>query len=262
MSDSGLWQICSLVLHSVPLKYSKLTNASSTVIRDLDEICDLDPSKRYAYWYFEFGFDATQSVVSLMRSLIRQLSQPPLPSSVVNLWKKHHLRGSEPDSAAVKRVLDDVLARIPKGNHVYLVFDALDECPNNNYPSERESLLSLLMDLLERHKDKVHILATSRSEKDISQGLVNCPNVDLEELLAEDVKTFVDVALSRRLGTWNDAIRNMIRDKLLSFKERCVISFSVKHIFHGALLTNTYTGVFVGPSCKLKLLANNTMSPA
>ncbi|RDH35841.1 hypothetical protein BDQ94DRAFT_168171 [Aspergillus welwitschiae] len=192
----------------------------STVIRDLDEICDLDGSKHYAYWYFEFGFDATQNVDSLIRSLIRQLCRSPLPSAVVNLWKKHHVRRSQPDSTTIRSVLDEVLSEIPDQDRVYLVFDALDECPNSGFPSERESLLSLLSHLLKRHRGKVHILATSRPEKDIHKELSEFPKVDLEARLAEDVKTFVDVALARRLNIWSEEIRNMIRDKLLSFKER------------------------------------------
>jgi hypothetical protein len=219
-----MWKICSLVSYSLNILIAfwrlRLTDVSSTVIGDLDEVCDLDGSKHYAYWYFEFGFDATQSVDALIRSLIRQLSQSPLPSSVVNLWKKHHSKGSQPDPNTIRRVLDEVLSGYPEGDHIYLIFDALDECPANGFPSKRESLLFLIGDLLERHKDRVHILATSRPERDIERELSKFPRVDLEERLAEDVRTFVDLAISRRLSIWNENIQKLIHDKLLSFKER------------------------------------------
>lgn len=204
-----------------------LTTASSTVICDLEQIRDLDPFKHLAYWYFYFGDDATQNVDAMVRSLIRQLSQPPLASSLVNLWNKHHYQGSQPDSQAILGVLDDVLSKI--NGHVYLVFDALDECPDNG-PKGRQSLLSLLMGLLERYKDKVHILATSRPEQDISRELEKFSRVDLEVRLGEDVKTFVEAALSRRpLSRYNDEVKNLIADTLLSSKERYVYSFLLEH---------------------------------
>ncbi|KAJ5635470.1 uncharacterized protein N7484_008783 [Penicillium longicatenatum] len=193
----------------------------STVIHELKDLCGLDKFKYHAYWYFEFGVDWTKSVDALIRSLIRQLSRPPLAPSVVNLYTRHYVQGSEPDSEEILKVLHDLLSKIPEKGQVYLVFDALDECPNNGDPNERESLLALLMDLLERHNNKIHILATSRPESDITHQLGGFPSVDLAANLAEDVKTFVNVALTKDpLRDWNDGIKNLIRDKLLSFKER------------------------------------------
>lgn len=195
---SGLWQICSLVWHSFFYKRTILTSASFTVIRDLKEICRLDPSKVFAYWYFEFGVNATQSVYALSRSLIRQLSWSPLASSITDIWKENYQRASQPDSETILAVLDDVLARI--SSQVYLVFDALDECPENASSKERGSLLALLVGLLERHRNKAHILATSRPEEDISQALGKFSKVDLEVRLAEDVQRFVTTSISRHLN--------------------------------------------------------------
>lgn len=181
----------------------------------------MDPSKSLAYWYFEFGVEATKSVDLLIRSLIRQLSRSPLLSSVTNLWNEHHLRGSQPDSEAILTVLDAVLASI--SGQVYLVFDALDECPLTASSKERESLLSLLVGRLHRHKDKVHILALSRSEADIRQELKKFSNLDIEAYLAEDVEAFVAASLSQsRLNRLSKDVQNLITDTLLSFKERYI----------------------------------------
>ncbi|KAL4757474.1 uncharacterized protein BDW70DRAFT_171367 [Aspergillus foveolatus] len=192
----------------------------STVIQDLEEVCQLDPSKLLAYWYFQFDVDETKNVDALTRSLIRQLSRSPLLPSVTKMWEQHHLRGSQPDSKSISYVLDDVLSSI-SGN-IYLVFDALDECPENAHYKERGSLLSLLVGLLERHKNKVHILATSRPEQDIKQVLEKSPRVDLEARLDKDVKTFVNTSIAQ--GPLKDLkdeeIKKMIVDQLLSSKER------------------------------------------
>ncbi|KAF9892568.1 hypothetical protein FE257_000970 [Aspergillus nanangensis] len=191
----------------------------STVIRDIEEECQSDDAKYLAYWYFQFGDEKTQSVDSMTRSLIRQLSRSPLLPSVIKIWNEHHLKGSQPDSQAISILLDDVVSSIP-GN-VYLIFDALDECPVNAYSKERRSLLSLLTGLLERHRNKIHILATSRAEQDIKEELEVFSKIDLEARLADDVKSFVKTSIAEApLKKFNENIKGLIQEKLLSSKER------------------------------------------
>ncbi|KAJ5711009.1 hypothetical protein N7488_005165 [Penicillium malachiteum] len=193
----------------------------STVNHDLQELCDSDPAKCLGYWYFQFDAFKTRRVDNMVRSLIRQLSRTPLAPSIKSLWNKHHIKGDEPSSEAIMDVLDHVLVKASEMSHIYLVFDGFDECPDEEYDSQRESLLSFLVSLLERHSDKVHILATSRPEKDITDALEKFPRVDLQAHLAEDLKTFVDTALPRgQLGTWDAGTKKMISDKLLNLEER------------------------------------------
>ncbi|KAJ5289140.1 hypothetical protein N7478_002170 [Penicillium angulare] len=110
-------------------------------------------------------------------------------SPITKLWEDYELSGDQPDSKVLTGVVHDIICNIE--GSVYLVFDALDECPEATHTKERRSLLALLMGLLERHKDKVHILATRRREYDIEQKLAKSSKLDLEAHLAEDVKTFV-----------------------------------------------------------------------
>ncbi|KAJ5240462.1 uncharacterized protein N7469_002053 [Penicillium citrinum] len=164
----------------------------STLIQDIEEDCSSDPSKFLGYWYFQFDSEATKNVDTMCRSLIRQLSRSPLTPDVIKIWEEHHLKGSQPDSKAISGVLHDLLSAI-RGD-IYLVFDALDECPENERSKERGLLLSLLEDLLERHSTKIHILATSRPEPDIQERLEQFSKINLEAHLAEDVKTFVTLS--------------------------------------------------------------------
>lgn len=195
----------------------------STLVQDIEEDCSLDPSKFLGYWYFQFGSEATKNVDTMCRSLIRQLSRSPLAPEVIKIWEEHHLKGSQPDSKAIYGVLHDLLSAI-RGD-IYLVFDALDECPENEESKERGSLLSLLEDLLERHSTKIHILATSRPEPDIQQRLERFSKIDLEAHLAEDVKTFVTLRLAQNpLNRWKTDIHDLILDELLSSKERYVLN--------------------------------------
>lgn len=199
----------------------------STLIQDIGEDCSLDPSKFLVYWYFQFDSDATKNIDTMSRSLIRQLSRSPLAPEVINIWEEHHLKGSQPDSKAISCVLHSLLSAIR--GEIYLVLDALDECPENEESKERGSLLLLLEDLLKRHSTKIHILATSRPEPDIQQKLERFSKIDLEAHLAEDVKTFVTISLAQNpLKRWKTDIHDLILDELLNSKERYVFTLLLK----------------------------------
>ncbi|KAE8310624.1 hypothetical protein BDV41DRAFT_590271 [Aspergillus transmontanensis] len=190
----------------------------STIIQDIKRLCKEDSTKSVAYWYFQFSNETTWSVQNLVRSLIRQLSRKPLAQSVTKIWESHSERGSQPDPEELRDTLDDVLAKTP--GEIFLVLDALDECPERLGQNERKALLSLLVGLNERHKDKLHILATSRPEQDIRAKLERFPTVDLEAMLAEDVEIFVRTEISTgRLRDFQD-MQNRIVDHLLGTRER------------------------------------------
>ncbi|KAB8212095.1 hypothetical protein BDV34DRAFT_219309 [Aspergillus parasiticus] len=190
----------------------------STIIQDIEGLCEEDSTKSFAYWYFQFSNEMTWSVQNLVRSLIRQLSRKPLAQSVTNMWERNSGRGSQPGWEELRDTLDDVLSKTP--GEIFLVLDALDECPKRLGRSEREVLLSLLERLNERHKNKVHILATSRLEQDIQAKLGRFPTVNLETKLAKDVETFVRTEVNNgRLREFKD-MQDRIVDHLLGTRER------------------------------------------
>ncbi|KAJ6006711.1 hypothetical protein N7451_004655 [Penicillium sp. IBT 35674x] len=228
--DTGLWLLDSPEYNDwkvIPGRLLWLPGISgcgksvlcSTVIQDIEEDCSLDPSKFLGYWYFQFGVEVTQSGDAMARSLIRQLSRSPLSSELTKLWENHHLRGSQPDSKAVFDLLDNLLSSID--GDIYLIFDALDECPENEETKERGLLLELLESILERHNTKVHVLVTSRPEQDIKERLDRFSKIDLTAYLAEDVKTFVTLCLTKApLNRWKPDIHQLISDELLESRER------------------------------------------
>ncbi|KAJ6088094.1 hypothetical protein N7499_004276 [Penicillium canescens] len=231
-SDTGLWLLDSPEYNdwkTAPGSLLWLPGISgcgksvlcSTIIQDIQEDCSLDPSKLLGYWYFQFSVDATKSTDTLARSLIRQLSRSPLLPAVTKIWEDHHLRGSQPGSNAVFAVLYDLLSNVT--GDVYLVFDALDECPDDEECKERGPVLDLLDGLLGRQSKQVriHILVTSRPEQDIKERLVRFSKIDLEAHLAEDVETFVTSCLTKRpLNRWEAEIHHLIYAELLNSQER------------------------------------------
>ncbi|KAL4912624.1 hypothetical protein BDW62DRAFT_206335 [Aspergillus aurantiobrunneus] len=190
----------------------------STVIRDIEKLCEEDESKSLGYWYFQFNDDKTQSVDNMLRSLIQQLCRSPLDKSVTKAWEKHSRKNSQPNQESLLAMLGSIVTSMP--SDVFVVFDALDECPQTSSQWERQDLLSILVDLATKHKENLHILATSRPEQDITAAMGRFPSVNLEERMAKDVEIFVQARLAERLSDLTRATKSLVIDALLNNRER------------------------------------------
>jgi hypothetical protein len=61
---------------------------------------------------------------------------------------------------------------LPDQGPIYIILDAIDECPNTQgVPSLREETLGLLRELVELHPPNLRLCVTSRPEWDISSVL-------------------------------------------------------------------------------------------
>ncbi len=76
-----------------------------------------------------------------------------------------------PRDNALTQCLKEMLSLSTQGP-VYLIIDALDECPSNcDMPTPREEVLDLVQGLVDLHLPNVHICVTSRPEVDIQTTL-------------------------------------------------------------------------------------------
>ncbi|KAH8197326.1 hypothetical protein TruAng_008492 [Truncatella angustata] len=184
-------------------------------------VCDLQAhATNLAYWYFRFNSATSQDISKMLRSITRQLSYPSLPSGVRALYDRHSQRGSEPSLAELTTILDNTIATFK--DDVYIVFDALDECPHNDKNGQRDHLLRCIKDLLETNPN-LHLLVTSRPESDIRKALVRLASclLDIEELVKNDVERYVKHSLDGpRLASWAEDVKDKIRQKLLEYEER------------------------------------------
>jgi hypothetical protein len=191
---------------------------SSTAIEDIQN----KERKRLAYWYFQFNNDATQKISNMIRSFIRQLSTSVLPGGISRLWQDHNRTGSEPGIEELTQTLHEVIDSL--GEEVFIVMDALDECPQTPDQPERVGLLALIFNLLGKHSENLHILVTSRPEHDIYTRLISYPSINIEVFVEGDVKRFVKSSLqSGELKVWSDNIRQEIEDELLSIETKSAL---------------------------------------
>jgi hypothetical protein len=159
----------SLVCHfSTGTEVTKLIlSRSSTIIEDLEDLRRAGLAS-LAYYYFDFKDSGKQDRRGLLASLLVQLSaRSDASCEILNRLYSDHENGSrQPREDRLIQCLKEVLAA-QKGE-VYVIIDAVDECPNNyGMPTSREMVLELLNELASLQFSHVHFCITSRPEVDI-----------------------------------------------------------------------------------------------
>ncbi|KAH0021690.1 pfs domain-containing protein, partial [Aureobasidium melanogenum] len=195
------------------------TVLSSKIIDHLIQRYKSRADSRVAYWYFQFSSVSTQDISSMLRSILRQLMCSPLPDKVQELWKLHHRYGTEPSHS---ELLDTIRDLIAVHGDVFLVFDALDEYPENKSPG-RSTLLETIEQLRTMGQERTRLIVTSRREPDIRKMLqsVACRSIDVDRALEADVEKFVTHALGHEsIKRWGVALVSLATHKLLHSEER------------------------------------------
>jgi hypothetical protein len=145
---------------------------SSAIIQDVEASCKAGLGS-IAYFYFDFRDLDKQNLRNLLPSLLFQLSAQSSPRCDIlhRLYVEHDHGTKMPTEAVLTQCLKDMLT-IPNQPPIYIILDALDECPNSHgIPSPREQVLSLVTKLIDLQLPHLHICVTSRPEFDIRATL-------------------------------------------------------------------------------------------
>ena len=126
-----------------------------------------------AYFYFDFRDINKQNRRDLLPSLVTQLSdQSHRHCDILNdLYLAHESGAQKPSEDELIECLREMLT-LPDQHPVYLIIDALDECPDTSgLPSPREQVLDLLENLVDLSSTNLRLCVTSRPEIDIRRAL-------------------------------------------------------------------------------------------
>ena len=175
-----------------------------------------------AYFYFDFKDTAKQDYRALLSSLLIQLSDQS-DTFCDALFSLHyiHKRGSEQATdEALAQCLKNMLmgmGQVP----IYLIIDALDECPNDSgIPSSREKVLELVKELVKLRQSNLRLFLTSRPEFDIRTMLQPLATQQLshhdESGQKQDIVDYVTfvVQSDKKMRKWRDDEKNMVIEKL------------------------------------------------
>ena len=138
-----------------------------------------------AYFYFDFRDIQKQHRRGLVPSLLTQLSSQSSPCCDIlsRLYSDHGNGAQQPNDGALKRCLIEMLT-VRDRHPIYLILDALDECPDTSeVPSPRTQILQLLEELAGLQVPSLRICVTSRPEFDIRDilGPLTTRQVSLED---------------------------------------------------------------------------------
>jgi hypothetical protein len=145
--------------------------ASSKIIEDIDAMRRAGLMS-LAFFYFDFREDEKRSLRGLVSSLLVQLCQSDSYCYMLFRFYSEHAMGPHPPSDdALVECLKNLLKE-PGLAPVYLIMDALDECPlSSATPSPREKVTMLIEELVNLHIPNLHVCVTSRPDTDIKYAL-------------------------------------------------------------------------------------------
>jgi hypothetical protein len=118
--------------------------------------------------------------------------------------------------------LKEMLA-LPGQGPIFIILDALDECPNTfGIPSARKQVLNLLKDLVDLQLPNLHICVTSRPEVDIRAALeplafhpVSIHDQSGQRKDIEDyVRSIVYAVSDTAMGRWRDQDKELVIETL------------------------------------------------
>jgi len=171
-----------------------------------------------AYYYFDFRDVKKQDCYGLLSSLVSQLSAES--DSCYNLLSKLYSDNSrgmqKPDVVALKGCLADML-RLPGQGPIYIIVDALDECPNfPGTPSAREDVLEFIKEIVNMKLPNVNLCVASRPEMDIRLVLepLTALKISLHDEIGqkEDMTEYINfiVRSDENMRRWRDEDKELV----------------------------------------------------
>jgi len=182
------------------------------------------------YFYVDFHDRTKQDARGLLSSLLDQLcsQSDPFLDILLRLRTNHNDGREQPSEDALERCLREML-EYPKQAPVFIVVDALDECPDSpspgslpGVPTPRQSVLKIVEGLSKSNFQNLHFCLTSRHEVDI-QAVIDPLEPESLSLHAQPgqlaaIRQYVEsvVDSDARMKKWPRRTRNLVIDTLAS----------------------------------------------
>ena len=154
-----------------------------------------------------------QSSKKAIRSLLFQFSlqQQNCFQVLEHLYQECGYGQQQPAEDVIRSLLQDAVVCT---EHKYIILDALDEC------TDREDFTTFIHELVHSQREGLHILITSRREKDIEEQLSSIANYDINiqsAIVNKDISVYVRdrLATDSKLKKWPEKVQEDIVAVLL-----------------------------------------------
>jgi NACHT domain len=141
---------------------------SSTIIQEVQDLRDAGLAT-FGCFYFDFRDASKRDTRNLLSSLLVQFCAQSYPfcEILAGLYSKYDHGSRQPSDDVLLQCLKKMI-ELPEQGPLYLIIDALDECPNSSgFPTQRNQALDLVQELVNIRHPCLHICITSRPEADI-----------------------------------------------------------------------------------------------
>jgi hypothetical protein len=194
---------------------------SSTIIEDVGEMCKSGLAL-LAFFYFDFRDDSKKNLRGLLSSLLVQFCHSSdTYSAILSDFYSEHDKGLR---QASDNALTDCLKRMlmhPGQAPIYIIIDALDECPNTfGMPTPREKVLKFVKELVDLKLSNFRICITSRPEADITISLDSLPfnqiSLHRESGQMQDIVDYINffVHTDTKMKRWRTADKELVIEVL------------------------------------------------
>ena len=194
-------------------------STSSAIIKDIKDIYNTG-SAYMAFFFFDFKDTRKQDARDLLSSLIVQLGRRSRSFYTIlfKFYSMHEEGSQQPSTDALTKCLEDLIGASGDVS-IYLVIDAVDECPNTKgIPSSRRQVLDLVETLVEQDYPRLHLCITSRPEVDIRTSLEPLTSafnrICLHDKIGQknDIVEFVRgvVYSDENMGRWRDEDKQLV----------------------------------------------------
>ena len=174
-----------------------------------------------AFYYYDSREDEKKDLYGLLASVLFQLcDQSESYYAILSTFYSRCNGAKRPSDAELLWCLMDLLKR-PGPRPLYLVIDALDECPStSSLSSHHEKLLSFLEDLVEAQLPNLRICVTSGPEVSIKAILeplaFRSVSLDDESGHKGDIVKYIEsiVNTNKNMQKWNPEHKQLVIDVL------------------------------------------------
>jgi hypothetical protein len=218
-----------------------MTFLSSSIIQEL-EVARKAGLATLAYYYFDFKDSDKQDLRGLLSSILRQLTarSDAFYDILERLYEACDKGLRQPTESDLIKCLTEVLA-LPRQGKVYIIVDALDECPNKSgMPTSREELLRLVDKLISLRLRHVRFCFTSRPEVDIRSSLEHltshCVSLHDQGGQRKDIIDYIKYVIESdsKMKKWREEDKELVIDTLAQKAQG----------MYGMLITTSYCDAY------------------
>ncbi|VDB93418.1 unnamed protein product [Peniophora sp. CBMAI 1063] len=186
--------------------YGNAGAGKSVLCSSIIETLKADPALSLVYFYFDFGDTTKQDCRALAASLVFQLATC---SEACQSYLRQQQTATSPTYDELLVMLSSL---VKLAGHVYIIIDALDECPEQERDKGSSRFLKHLCELDVGEKD-FHLLVTSRPEADIwvlLSSVTHILSLNDDQQHLEDVSAYITSRLDRNEYRWSPDVKERV----------------------------------------------------